>query len=341
MTASSPASTMPFARYRADESPPTARSRVLLGVPRGRAPWAGHCGRSAAAPCTRVPWHRVVGAGGRISLRGGSGPFVQRQAAPSGRGAVPRRADRAQTLRAASRVQTRLTRGSLRISRARCRRRRSTACSREPASTRAAMARGRPVDLGLQGRGLLDRQGLHRGGGDLLVDLAELAPQVLPVGLGGHRHQVLHVEELLQGQGEATGAAARGAARAAPPASPGARAGSPARPRGRSGSAAAVLAAASSSTRRRQKASDDAFGSVSKAWSIPTRTVASGTSASCQPWRGRSRGGRARGRARAGPGALSRWPRRRREARRPLRMSPVTPAPRRTAPGGGEGRPGP
>jgi methylated-DNA-protein-cysteine methyltransferase-like protein len=27
----------------------------------------------------RVPWHRVVGAGGRISLRGGTGPAEQRR----------------------------------------------------------------------------------------------------------------------------------------------------------------------------------------------------------------------------------------------------------------------
>jgi len=52
---------------------------LLLGVPRGARAvgWALRAlrGRSAAT----VPWQRVVGAGGRISLRGGSGPFVQRK----------------------------------------------------------------------------------------------------------------------------------------------------------------------------------------------------------------------------------------------------------------------
>ncbi|MFI5007125.1 MAG: MGMT family protein, partial [Solirubrobacterales bacterium] len=51
----------------------------LLGVPRGARAvgWALRALRGGAV--TRVPWHRVVGAGGRISLRGGSGPFVQRK----------------------------------------------------------------------------------------------------------------------------------------------------------------------------------------------------------------------------------------------------------------------
>ena len=50
-----------------------------LGVPRGARAvgWA-----LRALPATeerRVPWHRVVGAGGRISLRAGAGPVLQRQ----------------------------------------------------------------------------------------------------------------------------------------------------------------------------------------------------------------------------------------------------------------------
>jgi methylated-DNA-protein-cysteine methyltransferase related protein len=51
----------------------------LLGVPRGARAvgWA----LRALDPdrARRVPWHRVVGAGGRISLRAGAGPFVQRR----------------------------------------------------------------------------------------------------------------------------------------------------------------------------------------------------------------------------------------------------------------------
>jgi methylated-DNA-protein-cysteine methyltransferase related protein len=52
---------------------------VLLGVPRGARAvgWALRALRGKVAE--RVPWHRVVGAGGRISLRGGSGPFEQRR----------------------------------------------------------------------------------------------------------------------------------------------------------------------------------------------------------------------------------------------------------------------
>jgi methylated-DNA-protein-cysteine methyltransferase-like protein len=51
----------------------------LLGVPRGARAvgWAlrGLPGRVAA----RVPWHRVVAAGGRIAERGGPGPDLQRR----------------------------------------------------------------------------------------------------------------------------------------------------------------------------------------------------------------------------------------------------------------------
>ena len=52
---------------------------ALLGIPRGARAvgWA-----LRALPMSRqktVPWHRVVGAGGRISPRAGSGPRVQRR----------------------------------------------------------------------------------------------------------------------------------------------------------------------------------------------------------------------------------------------------------------------
>jgi methylated-DNA-protein-cysteine methyltransferase-like protein len=52
---------------------------ALLGIPRGARAvgWALRAldGERAA----QVPWHRVVGAGGRISLRAGSGPLDQRR----------------------------------------------------------------------------------------------------------------------------------------------------------------------------------------------------------------------------------------------------------------------
>lgn len=52
---------------------------ALLGVPRGARAvgWALRALSPAAA--RRVPWHRVVGAGGRIALRDGSGMHVQRE----------------------------------------------------------------------------------------------------------------------------------------------------------------------------------------------------------------------------------------------------------------------
>lgn len=51
----------------------------LLGVPRG-ARAVGWALRVLSAPLERVvPWHRVVGAGGRISLRRGPGPQLQRR----------------------------------------------------------------------------------------------------------------------------------------------------------------------------------------------------------------------------------------------------------------------
>jgi methylated-DNA-protein-cysteine methyltransferase-like protein len=52
---------------------------AILGVPRGARAvgWALRALSPAIKP--PVPWHRVVGAGGRISLRGGSGPEEQRK----------------------------------------------------------------------------------------------------------------------------------------------------------------------------------------------------------------------------------------------------------------------
>jgi len=51
----------------------------FVGVPRGARAvgWA----LRALSPTRekRVPWHRVVGAGGRISPRAGAGPLVQRR----------------------------------------------------------------------------------------------------------------------------------------------------------------------------------------------------------------------------------------------------------------------
>jgi methylated-DNA-protein-cysteine methyltransferase-like protein len=52
---------------------------ALLGVPRG-ARAVGWALRALSGPRAHtVPWHRVVGGGGRISLRGGSGPAEQRR----------------------------------------------------------------------------------------------------------------------------------------------------------------------------------------------------------------------------------------------------------------------
>jgi methylated-DNA-protein-cysteine methyltransferase-like protein len=51
----------------------------LLGKARGARAvgWALRALDARTEP--RVPWHRVVGAGGRISLRGGVGPILQRR----------------------------------------------------------------------------------------------------------------------------------------------------------------------------------------------------------------------------------------------------------------------
>jgi methylated-DNA-protein-cysteine methyltransferase related protein len=52
---------------------------VMLGVPRGARAVGWALRALPAAVAARVPWHRVVGAGGRISLRRGPGPDVQRR----------------------------------------------------------------------------------------------------------------------------------------------------------------------------------------------------------------------------------------------------------------------
>lgn len=51
----------------------------LLGVPRGARAVGWALGALSAGRERVVPWHRVVGAGGRISLREGVGPEVQRR----------------------------------------------------------------------------------------------------------------------------------------------------------------------------------------------------------------------------------------------------------------------
>jgi methylated-DNA-protein-cysteine methyltransferase related protein len=51
----------------------------LLGVPRGARAVGWALRGLSPRLATRVPWHRVVGAGGRIAARAGGGPARQRQ----------------------------------------------------------------------------------------------------------------------------------------------------------------------------------------------------------------------------------------------------------------------
>jgi methylated-DNA-protein-cysteine methyltransferase-like protein len=51
----------------------------LLGVARGARAVGWALRALSPSRAQRVPWHRVVGAGGRISLRAGTGPLVQRR----------------------------------------------------------------------------------------------------------------------------------------------------------------------------------------------------------------------------------------------------------------------
>lgn len=71
--------------YQAVRQIPTGRVATygqvaaLLGVRRG-ARAVGWALRALSPRMERVvPWHRVVGAGGRISLRAGAGPTLQRR----------------------------------------------------------------------------------------------------------------------------------------------------------------------------------------------------------------------------------------------------------------------
>ena len=52
---------------------------VMLGVPRGARAVGWALRALPEAPAVRVPWHRVVGSGGRISPRRGPGPEIQRR----------------------------------------------------------------------------------------------------------------------------------------------------------------------------------------------------------------------------------------------------------------------
>jgi methylated-DNA-protein-cysteine methyltransferase-like protein len=52
---------------------------AMLGTPRGARAVGWALRALGASRAVSVPWHRVVGAGGRISLRTGSGPLVQRR----------------------------------------------------------------------------------------------------------------------------------------------------------------------------------------------------------------------------------------------------------------------
>ena len=52
---------------------------VLLGVPRGARAVGWALRARPEEKAARTPWHRVVGAGGRISPRGGPGPEIQRR----------------------------------------------------------------------------------------------------------------------------------------------------------------------------------------------------------------------------------------------------------------------
>jgi len=52
---------------------------ALLGVTRGARAVGWALRVLGPGRARRLPWHRVVGAGGRIALRAGAGPTVQRQ----------------------------------------------------------------------------------------------------------------------------------------------------------------------------------------------------------------------------------------------------------------------
>jgi methylated-DNA-protein-cysteine methyltransferase-like protein len=52
---------------------------AAAGVPRGARAVGWALRALPAALARRIPWHRVVGAGGRISPRAGPGPEIQRR----------------------------------------------------------------------------------------------------------------------------------------------------------------------------------------------------------------------------------------------------------------------
>jgi methylated-DNA-protein-cysteine methyltransferase-like protein len=52
---------------------------AMLGVPRGARAVGWALRALPHAEASRVPWHRVVGTGGRISPRRGPGPEIQRR----------------------------------------------------------------------------------------------------------------------------------------------------------------------------------------------------------------------------------------------------------------------
>jgi methylated-DNA-protein-cysteine methyltransferase-like protein len=52
---------------------------AMLGLPRGARAVGWALRALPEGQAARVPWHRVVGAGGRISPRSGPGPVIQRR----------------------------------------------------------------------------------------------------------------------------------------------------------------------------------------------------------------------------------------------------------------------
>jgi methylated-DNA-protein-cysteine methyltransferase-like protein len=71
--------------YRAVRAIPRGRVATYgqlarwLGVPRGARAVGWALRALPATQTARVPWHRVVSAGGRIAVRGGAGPELQRR----------------------------------------------------------------------------------------------------------------------------------------------------------------------------------------------------------------------------------------------------------------------